>query len=194
MPKVYTKAGDQGETRMRDGTKTDKASCQSEAIGDLDELNSNIGLCISFMQVSKKIIDYQLVAEANYLEKVQELLFRVGTIMASPSKNESTEKVFDINEELTTEMENRIDNLTMVLSPLKNFIAPRGNTVSSQLHVTRAVCRRTERHMKSLINETNNVYIQTNCSAFMNRLSDYLFTLARYVNHVYMTPDFLIKN
>lgn len=194
MPKVYTKAGDNGETRMRDGTKIDKASCQSEAIGDLDELNSNIGLCISFMQSSKQAIDFQLIAEANYLQKIQELLFRVGTVIASPSKSSSTEKVFDIDEELTREMEERIDNLTVVLSPLNNFIAPRGNNVSSQLHITRAVCRRTERHMKSLINETNNIYIQINCSAFMNRLSDYLFTLARYVNHVYMTPDFLIKN
>jgi len=193
MPKVYTKNGDGGETRMRDGTKTDKASCNSEAIGDIDELNSNIGLCISLMN-KEHITDPTLVSQLNYLCDIQKYLFRIGTIVASPKNKDSESIVFDLDKELTYEMENRIDLLTDYLPVLRNFISPTGTTISSQLHIARSVCRRAERHMKALINQTDNNYIKINCSSFMNRLSDYLFTLARYVNYLFFVPEILIIN
>lgn len=193
MSKVYTKKGDSGETRMLGGTKVDKASCNSEAIGDIDELDSNIGLCIAFM-LEYPNYDLNYIDECKYLSKIQEYLFRVGTIIASPNNKDSDDIVFDINQELTTEMETRIDNLTLNLPKLKNFIAPAGSVVSSQLHVSRSVCRRAERHMKALINQTDNIYIKNNCSAFMNRLSDYLFTLARYCNYIISIPEIKMTN
>ena len=193
MSKVYTRNGDGGETRMKDGTKTDKASCNSEAIGDIDELNSNIGLCISFIN-KENIIDNLLISQLNYLTKIQKYLFNIGTIIASPKNKDSENIVFDVNKEITYEMENRIDILTNHLPCLKNFIAPTGTVISSQLHISRAVCRRAERHMKALINQTDNNYIKINCSSFMNRLSDYLFTLARYINYVFSTPEIIINH
>lgn len=194
MSKVYTKNGDEGETRMRDGTKTDKASCNSEAIGDIDELNSNIGLCISLMKEYNFNTESSLIYEIEYLGEIQKYLFKVGTIVASPKNKDSDCSVFDINKELTYQMENRIDNMTINMPSLKNFIAPTGSKIASQLHIARSVCRRAERHMKALINQTDNKYIQNNCSSFMNRLSDYLFTLARYVNHILTIPDIIMKN
>lgn len=193
MSKVYTKKGDEGETRLRDGTKTDKSSCNSEAIGDIDELNSNIGLCISLLN-KENIADPTLVSQLNYLMTIQKYLFKIGTIIASPKNKDSNSIVFDINKELTYDMENRIDLLTSFIPVLKNFIAPSGTIISSQLHITRAVCRRAERHMKSLINQTENNYIKINCCSFMNRLSDYLFTLARYVNYLFFVPEVIIVN
>lgn len=190
--KIYTKAGDTGETRMRDGIKIDKSSCQSEAIGDLDELNSNIGMCISICN-NITIKDDLLVSETKYLTVIQELLYRIGGIISDQKNKNSPTIIFDINKELTKEMEYRIDNLSSKLPPLRNFISPTGPILSSQLHISRAVCRRTERHLKALINQTDNIYIQNNCCSFMNRLSDYLFTLARYVNMVDGIPEVIMK-
>ena len=192
MPKIYTKKGDSGETRLLDGTKVDKSGCQSTAVGDLDELNCNIGLSICYLDQLPQG-NFDLLSEKEHLFLIQNYLFKIGSIVANPRLKDSTERIFDIDCVYTKEMERRIDKMTNMLPKLTNFIIPGRSTAACQIHITRAICRRAERQLKGLINETDNQFIQINCSAFMNRLSDYLFTLARYVDiHVSFNKEILI--
>jgi len=150
--KIYTKTGDKGETSLYDCSRVSKSSLLINLLGDIDELNSFIG-----------IIDSEYL-----LTDIQIWLFDLGTIVANPKKKYN----FDINQEVTKILEKEIDKMTSELPKLSNFILPSGN-----IHLSRAIARRCERKLVKL-NDMS--HIDDNCLIFINRLSDYLFTLARY--------------
>lgn len=160
--KIYTKTGDKGLTSLYDCSRVSKSSKLIDLLGDIDELNSFIG-----------IIDSQF-----FLKEIQIWLFDLGTIIANPNKKFN----FDINLEFTKILEKEIDMMTSNLPKLSNFILPSGN-----IHLSRAIARRCERKLVKLLDKYKSTlgnHIDDNCLIFMNRLSDYLFTLARYDSYM----------
>ena len=169
--KIYTKTGDRGDTRLFDGTKVRKHEERVEAYGDVDELNSFIGAAGSFLK------DGDLVS---MLAEVQKDLFSVGAQLADPGfKNQSRAK-FQIAPERITALEQAIDTFETELKPLRQFILAGGGNAGALLHVARTVCRRAERRVVRL---SESVEVNPSVIEYLNRLSDFLFVMARVVNH-----------
>lgn len=169
--KIYTKTGDRGDTRLFDGTKVRKHDDRVEAYGDIDELNSFIGAAASF------VTDDALVS---MLAEIQKDLFSAGAQLADPGfKNRSGAK-FQISRERIVALENAIDSFETELPPLRQFILAGGGNGGALLHVARTVCRRAERRVASL---SEKVEVNPNVMEYLNRLSDFLFVIARVVNH-----------
>ncbi len=166
ITRVYTKSGDAGETSLVDGSRVSKADLRVAAYGDVDELNSWLGLARVGMA------DRQL-DEA--LGKIQNELFVAGADLASPMAIE----VPRIDEEHLTEMEALIDLLLEELEPLLEFILPGGSHEGATLHLARSVARRAERSVVSLSGQEE---INSNALKYLNRLSDLLFVMARVAN------------
>jgi cob(I)alamin adenosyltransferase len=168
--KIYTKKGDTGLTSLFDCSLISKSADLIDLIGDLDELNSFIGV----------------IESDELLESIQTWIFDLSTIIANPKHK----YLFDEDNVIITLMEKEIDRLTELMPKLKNFILPSGN-----IHLSRAICRRCERKLVGIID--NYEHIPNKCLAFLNRLSDYLFTLARYENRenevIYKKSDILTK-
>jgi cob(I)alamin adenosyltransferase len=165
--KIYTKTGDQGETGLFGGKRLPKSHIRIEAYGTVDELNSHLGLVSD---------GYENEEARKILKEIQDRLFTIGSNLASdPSKNMN---VPDVHESDITLLEKEIDKMNEVLPPLKSFILPGGHTLVSQCHVARCVCRRAERVVVSLnsVEAVEPILIQ-----YLNRLSDYLFVLARKI-------------
>lgn len=169
MVKIYTKNGDSGFTSLYDGTKVSKDDIILDLIGNIDELNSFIG------NINEINIEF--------LNNIQYWLFDLGTIIANPKKKYN----FDVNLEYTKQLEENIDKYTNELPMLKNFILP-----SNSINICRAVCRKVERKLVSF-KKINNDFIDNNCIIFINRLSDYFFTLARYVNFINNKNEIIYK-
>ena len=168
--KIYTKTGDKGETSLIGGVRVPKYHLRIESYGTVDELNSYLGL----------IADTNKSAEMNkVLHEIQDRLFTIGSVLASdPEKSKM--KIPDVHESDIEFLESHIDKMDDQLPQLKSFILPGGNIVASHCHVARCICRRAERLVVHLSSETEvpDVIIR-----YLNRLSDYLFTLARFVVH-----------
>lgn len=163
--KIYTKTGDQGLTSLIGGARVPKDHARIEAYGTLDELNSHLGAAIIMLSDPN---------QAAFLTQMQSSLFTMGSHLASLP--DSKMKLPEIETEWVSQMEAQIDAMDSVLEPLKNFILPGGSKAIAQIHIARCVCRRAERQVVYLGNhEEINPLIIT----FLNRLSDYLFTLAR---------------
>ncbi|MBW8362099.1 MAG: cob(I)yrinic acid a,c-diamide adenosyltransferase [Kaistella sp.] len=175
--KIYTKTGDKGETALYGGTRVSKASARVESYGNIDELNSFIGFA------KCEIADEKVLSQ---LKKIQFDLFTVGSESATPvdkltlanGKSRLTLMISDIEIE---ELENWMDDFEKDLEPLQFFILPGGGKAATSLHICRTVCRRAERSMVFL-NETEEV--RPELIKYLNRLSDYLFVLARYVSKI----------
>ncbi len=166
--KVYTKTGDQGKTSLFGGERVFKCNLRLEAYGTVDELNSFIGLL-----VAEEIKQTHIV----FLQYLQNELFTAGAILATPpGKNKKSLK--KITEEHIKAIENQIDKLEEDLPALKNFIIPGGSRPSSLSHVCRSVCRRAERLITSLHQESP---VEEEVLQFFNRLSDYFFVLSRHL-------------
>jgi len=166
--KIYTKKGDTGETALFGGSRVPKYHARIEAYGTVDELNSFLGL-LRDQDIDKEYLDFLLF--------IQERLFTAGsTLAADPSKGNLV--VPDMNEDDITRIEQSIDKMEDELPPLKNFILPGGHTAVSHCHVARCVCRRAERKIVALNAQEK---VPEIIIRFMNRLSDYLFVLARKV-------------
>lgn len=163
--KIYTKTGDQGLTSLIGGARVPKDHARIEAYGTLDELNSNLGAVIAVLSDPK---------QASFLTQMQSNLFTMGSHLASLP--DSKMKLPEIEPVWVTEMEQQIDSMDAVLEPLKNFILPGGSMEIAQIHIARCVCRRAERQVVYL---GNNEEINPIIITVLNRLSDYLFTLAR---------------
>lgn len=164
--KIYTKGGDKGETSLLGGTRVSKDHERVEAYGNLDELNSFVGL-IRDQDINPHYRDI--------LGRIQEVLFIAEALVArDPDKETRNLPVFGDDDILI--LENEIDSMNEELPGLKNFILPGGHTVSSYCHIARTVCRRAERSLIRLqkISQVDEIIIR-----FVNRLSDYLFVLAR---------------
>jgi cob(I)alamin adenosyltransferase len=169
--KIYTKTGDSGDTRLFNGTKVRKYDDRVEAYGDVDELNSFIGAAASFLQDA---------ALTSMLAEVQKDLFSVGAQLADPGFRQQTRAKFQISRERVETLEKAIDSFETELPPLRQFILAGGGNGGALLHVARTVCRRAERRVVSLSEkvEVNPIVIE-----YLNRLSDFLFVMARVVNH-----------
>ena len=173
--KIYTKTGDKGETALYGGTRVSKASARVESYGTIDELNSFIGVAKS------EVKDEQVL---NQLKKIQFDLFTLGSESATPTDkltlaNGKSRLALMITDTEIEELEHWMDDFEKELAPLQYFILPGGGTSATSLHVCRTVCRRAERSLVFL-NESEEV--RPELIKYLNRLSDYLFVLARYVS------------
>ncbi|MFN7454607.1 MAG: cob(I)yrinic acid a,c-diamide adenosyltransferase [Pseudobdellovibrionaceae bacterium] len=170
--KIYTKTGDQGKTRLVGGTSVDKFDPRLEAYGTLDELNSFLSVTIEQMKST------ELKPLVHTLTKVQHQLFNLGSHLACDDESFRPHLPL-LNEVWIQDLETSIDQMTAELPTLKNFILPGGSPASNWLHVSRTVCRRAERRISNLpLNESTYAF----CLKYCNRLSDHLFTSARWLN------------
>ena len=173
--KIYTRTGDRGETSLFGGARVAKNDPRIEAYGTIDELNSFIGAARASWPASP--CDEELA-------HAQSDLFDAGAHLASPG----TSRFAGIDPNRIESLEHGIDAMEAELEPLKNFILPGGSLAASQLHVARSVCRRAERLVVALHDESAPTQ---STIAYLNRLSDYLFVAARYANLRNGVPDVL---
>lgn len=215
--KIYTKKGDSGSTSLYDGTKVIKNDIIVESVGSLDELNSELGLILAYYNVVKnEEVKNSKLTDKNkkyyeLLNNIQSELFDLGSIIAkNPNNSKEDEILFDKNNEYIKKIEEYIDEMTNILPPLRNFILPGGNVLIATIHKARTVCRRTERNITSIkyapqyFNEdTLEISLENlnRCLAYINRMSDYLFTLARFTTYIqdveevkYIRSEILSKN
>ena len=162
LSKIYTRTGDKGSTGLGDGSRTEKDSARIDTIGEIDELNSTIGALCSLLERKE---------EKELLLDLQHDLFDLGGELSLPGESL-------LNEEVVEKLEIATDTYNRELQPLKEFILPGGSSPVAQAHVCRAVCRRAERQLLRLSREEK---VNATSLKFLNRLSDFLFVLARYV-------------
>ncbi len=170
--KIYTKTGDAGKTSLIGGTKVAKSHIRIDAYGTVDELNSYIGLCNDYIKDEKSNAA---------LKEIQDRLFTVGSSLACDPDKEPKMRLPDLKENDITFLEESIDAMNEILPQMKSFILPGGDVAVSNLHIARCVCRRAERicvHMQE-----EQMFIDGIVLRYLNRLSDYLFVLARYIAH-----------
>jgi cob(I)alamin adenosyltransferase len=167
--KVYTKKGDRGTTSLFGGKKLPKHDLRIEAYGTVDELNSYLGLIYAFVGKLDP-------PQGEVLRFIQDRLFTIGSNLASDPEKEMITP--DLLPEDLSRIEEEIDGMEKELKPLKNFVLPGSSKVNAQVHIARTVCRRAERRVTALseISKVEPTIVQ-----FLNRLSDYLFVLSRFV-------------
>ena len=176
--KIYTKAGDQGKTSLIGGTRVPKSHIRIESYGTVDELNSFIGLLSDLVEDTKIKTD---------LKEIQDRLFTVGSSLACDPEKESALRIPDLKEEDIAGLELAMDAMNEVLAPMKSFIIPGGHQAISTAHIARCVCRRAERWCVNMQEE--DLFVETLVIKYLNRLSDYLFVLARYIGHLNGVAD-----
>lgn len=174
--KIYTKTGDKGETGLVSGNRISKADIRIDLYGELDELNSRIGYSASLLMQDKAFASI-----VDFIHHIQSALFDLGSNLACEVENRATYKLPQISDKFISDLEAEIDRMDQGLEPLKNFILPGGTITSSSIHVCRTCARSVERKIIGYHNKTQEE-LPSNSVVFLNRLSDYLFTLARYVN------------
>jgi cob(I)alamin adenosyltransferase len=175
MSKVYTKTGDAGMTGLVGGSRVSKADQRILIYGELDELNSWIGVSLS--HIDKK----QYSKEVDRLILIQNILFSLGSEFACEADKREQFKLPKTHNKDVENLEKYIDEYQKFLSPLKNFILPGGDCSASFLHICRTVCRRIERNLVTYGIE-NLPSVPDNSLEFLNRLSDFFFVLSRYFN------------
>ncbi len=168
--KIYTKTGDTGLTSLIGGTRVSKSSLRIECYGTVDELNSHIGL------VSDQDIN---VNRRLLLKEIQDRLFTIGSALAADPEK-SRMNLPDLHDADVTLLEDEMDRMNLLLPELRAFILPGGHPVVSQAHVARCVCRRAERLVIHLGEES---FVAALVVMYLNRLSDYLFVLSRAIAH-----------
>jgi cob(I)alamin adenosyltransferase len=171
--KIYTKTGDKGKTMLYGGLRVSKSADIIHALGDIDELNSYIGIIISDNKVSK-------------LNEIKELflfiqndLFDLGADIASSNIQGKKLTINRIDKENIEYLEKKIDYFQTNLPELKNFILPGGDSLASKVFYCRSICRRAER---SVVNSYEDNELNSNILIYLNRLSDLFFVIARYIN------------
>lgn len=210
LSKIYTRTGDDGTSALADGKRICKSAMVFEVMGDIDELNSHIGMikCLCQTQLNQlNTLHNQGLPDAvdgsdlvNSLSIIQHLLFNIGGELAMP--NMGYEGVKDAH---VSWLETAIDNMNANLAPLKDFILPAGNQLMCQIHIARSVCRRAERHAISLNMDlktdlkhepdtdadTAPAQLTDASQRFLNRLSDWLFVVARFVTPIAQQKEVL---
>ena len=170
--KIYTKTGDLGKTSLIGGTKVPKSNLRIESYGTIDELNSYIGLVADHItDVNNKII----------LKEIQDRLFTIGSSLACDPDKAPLMKIPDLKETDIILLEKEIDLMNEVLQPMKYFILPGGHITVSTIHIARCICRRAERTCVNMAE--SHLFVEPLVIKFLNRLSDYLFVLARFTGH-----------
>lgn len=168
--KIYSKTGDKGSTSLIGGVRVPKNHIRIESYGTVDELNSFIGM-VNDMAANTQI--------SEWLREIQDRLFTVGSVLATNPDKEVKMKLPDVHEADVTWLEERIDEMDKQLPEMRSFILPGGNLASSTAHVARCVCRRAERICVAMDQEGE--YVPELIIKYLNRLSDFLFALARYI-------------
>lgn len=168
LSRIYTRAGDQGKTSLGTGERVKKSDPRIEMIGSIDELNAALGVAILYLGEK----------EAHEIRGIQNDLFDVGADLCMPL-SEKTQSALRITSTHIIKLEQSIDRLNKSLEPLTSFVLPGGSTASAYVHLARTICRRAERVLCTTLDSTpHNPCI----NQYINRLSDYLFVLARFLN------------
>jgi cob(I)alamin adenosyltransferase len=180
--KIYTGFGDTGQTQLFGGQIVSKDDLRVEAYGTADELNSQLGLLIS--ELTKGIW-------ADFLRHIQQTIFRLSAELATPLNGKSRKSGKAVDDKEIRELEEKIDQMDSGLPALKNFILPGGGRNAALAHLARTVCRRLERRLITLHAITP---IDADILVYINRLSDFLFVLARMLNQAAGIEDILWKS
>ena len=170
--KIYTKTGDKGTTSLIGGVRVPKNHIRIESYGTIDELNSYLGVVNDTTQHEKISV---------WIKEIQDRLFTIGSVLATAPNKEISMKLPDVHVEDVQWLEQRIDEMNEQLPEMRSFILPGGHLAAYSCHVARCVCRRAERicvAMLELNEEVPDLVIQ-----YLNRLSDFLFVLARFIAH-----------
>lgn len=172
---LYTKMGDNGETGLVSGTRVSKADARIDLYGEVDELNSWVGIAITNMDTSL------FEEEVAYLKTVQSNLFNLGSNLACEVAMREKYNLPKLSEKVIEDLEGKIDFLDKNCPPLKNFVLPGGTKAASCLHLCRTVCRKIERKMIQFRTQ-HEEELPIHAAPYMNRLSDFFFILSRYTN------------
>lgn len=170
--RIYTKTGDKGNTSLIGGTKVPKNDIRIETYGTVDELNSWIGF------IGDQLNDTRIKTD---LREIQDRLFTIGSSLATDADKEPKMKLPDLVAQDIDFLEKKIDFMTDQLPVMKNFILPGGHMAVSSIHIARCVCRRAERLVVNM--QQHHLFVDEKLIQYLNRLSDYLFTLARFAAH-----------
>ncbi|HLW56742.1 MAG TPA: cob(I)yrinic acid a,c-diamide adenosyltransferase [Bacteriovoracaceae bacterium] len=173
--KVYTRTGDKGTTALVSGARISKGDLRIDLYGQVDELNSRVGMMISFM---KELNMFN--AEIGFLHRLQSVFFDLGSQLATEVENREKYKLPKITETFIAEMEREIDRMDSILEPMKYFILPGGTQAASSAHLCRTGARYVERLLVKYFEETQEE-LPENSGQLLNRASDYFFVLARYI-------------
>jgi len=171
--KIYTKTGDAGQTSLIGGTKVPKSHLRIQAYGTVDELNAYIGLLRD---------QFENTHSREMLGEIQDRLFTIDSSLACDPKKEISMQIPDLNESDILLLENEIDWMNTFIPEMKSFILPGGHMIVSTAHICRTVCRRAERTIVEL--KINDSLSHPLIVKYINRLSDYLFVLSRYIAHL----------
>lgn len=180
--KIYTKTGDAGNTSLIGGTKLPKSHLRIESYGTVDELNAYIGL------LNDHITDASI---NSLLKEVQDRLFTIGSSLACDPDKEPLMKIPDLTEADVSLLEKSIDTMNETLPAMRNFILPGGHVAVSTAHIVRCVCRRAERNCVNMVQ--HEMFVDPLVIKYLNRLSDYLFVLARYIAHLLQVEEIAWK-
>ncbi len=175
LSRIYTRTGDDGTTGLADGSRVAKNDLRVEAMGELDELNSAIGLLIREVNMAEL---------SDCLLDAQHTLFDIGGELAIPGHR-------IVDSDRVSHLEQQLDQLNADLEPLKEFILPGGSEASARCHLARSICRRAERRLCDLAGRDE---VNPAAQQFVNRLSDYLFVLARTLNRHAGVDDVLWRH
>ncbi len=179
LNRIYTRAGDAGDTRLVGGQKIAKSHLRIECYGTVDELNSFIG--VARVTAEELVGDCpRLAGLAKTLKRVQHELFNLGSILATLPQDVHPKQPRVTDAEIA-QLEREIDQANAELQPLRSFVLPGGSRLDAELHVCRTVCRRAERHLVRLAAEED---VPSETLRYLNRLSDALFVWSRWANHV----------
>ncbi len=174
---IYTKTGDRGETGLVSGARALKSDPRIDLYGELDELNSRLGFSCSHL-----ILEEEFKEKLNFLYRIQSAIFDLGSNLACEAENRTKYNLPQLSDSFIGQLESEIDQMDSELPPLKNFILPGGTILSASIHLCRTNTRTVERKLIHYF-ETTKEELPQNSGIFLNRLSDYFFVLARYVNH-----------
>lgn len=183
--KIYTGGGDHGKTSLFSGERVFKAHARIDAYGDVDELNSMLGALAAALPVQAGAIGAQIA-------RLQADLMKAGAWLATSPGSPSLAQIEALTAADAAALEAAIDHMDADLPPLRSFILPGGHPAAAWAHVARTVCRRAERRVVGLADATDDPARQDHYGGtlvYLNRLSDYLFVLARFLNHVTGIPE-----
>lgn len=177
ITKVYTRTGDKGTTSLVGGIRIGKADIRLEAYGTVDELNSHLGLLAAHLPAGDKNLpdgdDHRTI------EQIQSILFNIGTHLATDLSRTPLYPSARLPEDAITRLEEEIDRTLAMLPEAQGFVLPGGTIAAAQAHICRTVCRRAERRVVALAAEAE---VGPEIQTYLNRLSDYLFVLAKKLN------------
>ena len=189
MKKIYTGGGDGGTTGLFSGERVSKSHLRVHAYGELDELNSLLGVLVAKVPGDE-------VALTRDIREIQGQLMDLSAHLAATPGSRAETRLESLSETRIKALEERIDQMEARLPALKGFILPGGHLSASLAHFARTVCRRVERGIVALaegVDEGESPSVSPHALAYLNRLSDYLFVLARHLNHLQGADDVLWK-